>query len=147
MRTVLLVCLLLAGASTASARELYCRTDGSLNWNVAGGHFLARADDEHGHSGWSEFWVDLESGVWRGRNIGSRALYSDGGTYRIASDGTHYRNHWVGVEDDANSQTLRLGLDRKPITFIRLDSDGFAEIGTCLFTADRQFIDGQEVTQ
>jgi len=137
----------IALAGPAAATELYCLGTTSLNWNIAPSVLIGSAEDEHGFNGWFEFWLDTDDGSWSGRNIGSAALYSDGGTYTIASDGTGYRDHWVGVDAEAGRETLHIALEREPMTFLRVTRDGFADAGTCLDTTGRRFIDGREITE
>ncbi len=138
MRTIVIAAVLALAAGHAAAEEHYCLSAAGINWNMGSAH---PADGNA-----FEFWIDMATGEWKGRNIGSRALYSDGGTYGIVSDGSQYRAHWVGIEDHGGFGSLRIDTRREPMPFIRLDRDGFAEIGTCVPLNGRKFIDGQEVS-
>ena len=146
MRGVLAALILLLPPPVA-AEELYCLVTGSVNWNNSTPHVTLATGDENGAAGWAEFWVDTTSGEWRGRTIGSRALYSEGGTYTVLADGSGYRQHWVGQIDHGGFESLRLDLKRDPIVFMRADRMGFVETGTCVATEGRRFIDGQEIVE
>lgn len=137
-RAVVLGATLALAAFPAAGEEHYCLSAGGINWNMG---VPQPADASR-----FEFWVDTATGEWRGRNVGSRAMYTDGGTLDIVSDGTAYRAHWVGIEDHGGFESLRIALTRDRMPFIRLDRDGFAEIGTCIPTGGRTFIDGREIT-
>jgi hypothetical protein len=146
MRAILLgLGLVLAGP--ASGAELYCLAEAVVNGNVSPPLLLTPETGPHANSGWSEFWVDTETGDWRYRTIGSAALYSDGGIFVIAADGTGYRQHWVGIEDHGGFETLRIDREREPMHFQRADRDGFVEFGSSIKTAGRTFIDGVERPQ
>ena len=129
-------------AAPAAADELHCLATASLNWNVQPPVLATSDTDPHGPQGWREFWVDTASGRWLGRTIGSAALYSDGGSFVVLADGTAYREHWVGVEDDGGRTGLRIDLTRQPATFLFTDRDGFADTGTCVPNTDGQHFDG-----
>ena len=137
----------LALPAPATAAEHYCLATGSLNWNVSPAHSILATQDEQGFLGWTELWVDTATGDFRERTVGSAALYSDGGTYSVFSDGTGYRQHWVGQIDHGGFESLRIDLTRDPIVFMRADRMGFVETGTCVETNGRRFIDGREITQ
>ncbi len=144
MRALALATLCL-GATPAAAADLYCLADSSVNWNNAAAESLSRANDPHGHSGWFEFWINTDTGEWSGRTIGSRALYTDGGTYRIERDGIGDQSHWVGVSPEIGAESLRIALSRSGMPYLRATRDGFAEIGSCRDTTGRKFFDGEDM--
>ncbi|MGV3649954.1 MAG: hypothetical protein ACO1OK_00895, partial [Devosia sp.] len=108
-------------AAPATAKELYCLTDASANWAVAEPRVALHDEETLGRA---EFWVETETGDWRYRTVGSAALYSDGGTLDVLADGTGYRQHWVGVEDQGGLASLRIALSRDPMRFVLADRDG-----------------------
>jgi hypothetical protein len=146
MRSALAVLILILPLP-AVATEYYCLAKAATNWNIDPSRTVVSTEDQHGFNGWFEFWVDTATGEWRGRNVGSAAMYSDGGTYTVANDGTGYRDHWVGVDAEAGRETLHLLPTRDPVTFARVTRDGFVETGTCLTTDGREFLDGKEIVR
>ena len=68
MRSIVIGALLALAAGQAAAEEHYCLGAAGINWNMGSAH---RTDGSA-----FEFWIDMATGEWKGRNIGSRALYS-----------------------------------------------------------------------
>lgn len=141
----LLVVMTLCAAAPAAADELYCLADAWASWVVAPPVVTAHDDADDHSSGRGEFWVETDSGEWRYRTIGSAALYSDGGTLGVLSDGSGYRQHWVGVEDHGGFAGLRIALSSDPMRFVLADRDGGLAFGTCVATEGRRFLDGVEL--
>jgi hypothetical protein len=142
-----LASLVLALSSQARGAELYCLATGTVNWNVSPPHMIVSTENEHGFAGWAEFWVETATGGFRERTVGSRALYTGGGAYTILANGSDYRQHWVGQIDHGGFESLRIDLTRDPMTFMRANRTGFVEVGTCVETEGRSFLDGREITE
>ena len=129
------------------AAELYCLSEGAVNWTNGTPETLLPAEGDQGDKGWFEFWIETDSGSWRGRHIGSRALYDSGGSFRVISDGTGSRAHWVGIEESGGFEGLRIDLGSAALPFLRIRRDTFVELGTCAPVAGRTFFDGEEVVR
>jgi len=135
----------LLSATPAAALEVYCLSDADVSWHKGGLRSALRATDAHGFSGWHEFWVDTETGDWKGRTIGSRALYSAGGTFEIVNDGSAYGADWIGLGENGFT-ILRIDLGggtEAGFPFLRSDRNQEIRIGLCRDTVDGDFLDGE----
>jgi hypothetical protein len=137
----------LALAVPVAGAELYCLADVDVGWHKAEVRTWQREAGAHGLDGWTEFWVDAESGAWRGRTVGSRALYSEGGAFEIVNDGAGYRADWVGIGEKGFT-ILRIDLSggdaETGYPYMRADRDQAIHVGRCRPTDGRLFLDGRE---
>lgn len=125
-------------ASPALAMSLYCLESHSLNWRDA--RPLLRDGGLH------EFWLDTADGEWLGRFIGGRAAIVDGGRLDIRNDATGYRMNWVGlVVETAEALTIDIAGD--VMAYVWTQRDQSVEIGACVDTEGRTFLDGREIVR
>lgn len=130
----------LACALPVSGAEYFCEVTGGIRWDTAEPTVLFYQPGEGDILGQGDlFRVDTTTGDWSQSTPGSRALITGGGTYRILSDGTGYRQNWTGQVEGGGAESLRLDLSGKPIRFLRTGRDGYIEFGTCADTNDGRF--------
>ncbi len=141
LRAAPIAALLACTVSSGTAAELYCRQTGHVNW--ADGTPIAFANAE-GDWGGSEIWLNTSTGDWRQRFIGSRALYTDGGTFEVLNDGSGYRADWVGITPEL-AEMMRINLRQEPSPYVRVLRGQAIETGLCIDPGQDTYIDGELV--
>lgn len=125
-------------AMPAHAMSLYCLESHSLNWHNA--KPLLRDGGLH------EFWLDTTDGEWRGRFVGGRAGIVDGGKLDIRNDGSGHRMNWVGLVA-GTAEALAIDIAGEVMAFVWTRRDQSVEIGACVDTEGRTFLDGREIVR